>query len=75
MIKFYERSIGEYSSLTCLEVNAYQFIENGFELLFEKINTNLNSMIVRHQYFEIFSFYFFIFYLISFTVYAEQHDD
>jgi len=37
---FYERSIGEYSlRLTCLEVNAYQFIENGFKLLQEKINT------------------------------------
>tara|TARA_B100000900_G_C20110341_1_gene525677 strand:- start:104 stop:406 length:303 start_codon:yes stop_codon:yes gene_type:complete len=37
---FYERSIGEYSlRLTCLEVDAYQFIENGFQLLQEEINT------------------------------------
>ena len=37
---FYERSIGEYSlRLTCLAVDAYQFIENGFQLLQEEINT------------------------------------
>jgi len=37
---FYERSIGEYAlRLTCLEVDAYQFIENGFELLQEKIHS------------------------------------